>query len=90
MRTWRRVSLACLCGRCGEPILAQTPALFVRLDKVRRELVRCASCAGESVPDLPAVVERSSRTKRMESMSSITARLDWKAIQAEGRAKDLR
>ncbi len=56
-REWRRVASDTLCGLCvNKTIPKGEPALFISLPMVKRERIRCQSCAGESAPELPARV----------------------------------
>jgi hypothetical protein len=82
MKTWRRATIAEVCGRCGGPIAVGDPELQYQFTAVPRPLRRCPACAGEPVPsDLPELApvdvgvvgggERSIRSVR-----------DWKQRQA--------
>ncbi len=53
-REWRRAPADTMCGYCINRIVkADEPALYTKLPNVKRERVRCQSCAGEAAPELP-------------------------------------
>lgn len=52
MRTWGRVDIPVLCGRCGVLIDAGSPALAIRFVGTKRHLIRCEDCEGPA-PGLP-------------------------------------
>ncbi len=53
-REWRRAPAATMCGLCYQRIIEQDePALYITLPGVKRERIRCQSCAGEAAPNLP-------------------------------------
>ena len=55
---WRRVPADTLCGYCVNRVIAKgEPVLFTTLPTVKRERVRCVSCAGPAPPDLPERLE---------------------------------
>jgi len=49
-KKWKTSNYARMCGRCGVTIPKQTAYQGVQLPNVSRELVRCATCAGEREP----------------------------------------
>ena len=53
MRTWGRVLSDTLCGGCSSFLKPNAPAIFIKLDGVKRQLVRGECCAGSAPPDLP-------------------------------------
>jgi len=57
MTEWRRLKISRVCGGCGAIIARGEPAKFIVLEGLRRELLRCAECAGPVPPDLPALIE---------------------------------
>jgi hypothetical protein len=59
MREWRRVVIDTRCGYCGATIPKGKPARFTAIATIKRPRIRCADCAGEAPPDLPALIERS-------------------------------
>jgi hypothetical protein len=56
--SWIRAVLNRKCGRCGLVIEKGAPMQIVELHRVARTLIRCAACANEPVPALPALPER--------------------------------
>lgn len=60
MRRWARVTnwAGRPCGSCSVLIPHGAPALWIKLEHVKRELVRCAECVGEAPPELPPLEER--------------------------------
>jgi hypothetical protein len=58
MREWRRVVVDTRCGYCGATIPKGEPARFTAIATIKRQRIRCANCAGEAPPDLPALIER--------------------------------
>lgn len=57
-REWRRMPADSLCGYCPQRIIVKNePALFITLPGVKRERVRCQTCAGEAAPALPDRIE---------------------------------
>lgn len=57
-RTWIRTPSARRCGYCGATIARGAPLQLTQIVGLDRPLIRCAQCAGEPAPELPAVVER--------------------------------
>jgi hypothetical protein len=59
VKFWRREPLGDRCGLCGHPIDKGAVELVYRFPERKVDLVRCATCAGEPVPDdVPALQER--------------------------------
>ena len=85
MSTWRRALVAHLCGRCGRVIAVGDPMLAITVVGMKRALLRCGSCAGGDMPDLPPLTDAppQQRTKRMEAARTIASRVvsDVKARQ---------
>jgi hypothetical protein len=56
MRTWTRAAGDMLCGFCPRYLRRGDPIQLQRTPGVKRAFVRCATCAGEPVPDdLPSI-----------------------------------
>lgn len=56
MKWWSSSVVAEQCGLCGATIAIGAPLLRLSVAQVRRTRVRCASCAGEPVPEVVPVV----------------------------------
>lgn len=57
MKVWERAAVRVRCGRCGDMVARGEPVLVVTVLTVKRELYRCATCAGEPVPELAPLRE---------------------------------
>ena len=56
VKVWERAIVDVRCGLCGAPIPRGTPCHVYVFPYV--EKVRCATCAGEAPPELPALPVR--------------------------------
>jgi hypothetical protein len=95
MKQWRVAGPTRICGNCGAAIAAGTPMLAYHLVQVRRELVRCVTCAGEPVPaDLPSTATppavplaprpEPTAPKRMARVSSLRRDAKQRQVGGEG------
>jgi len=58
MRTWVRAERTLKCGYCRRRWMERgEPVLKIHLPTMKRDLVRCIDCAGETPPDLPPLVD---------------------------------
>lgn len=72
MRTWKRIPAATLCGRCGRVVEKGEAGLFVRLQKVQREFLRCKGCAGcEPPPDLPPLRDYAQNEQELKDFAAL-------------------
>lgn len=80
MRTWTRAPLALHCGSCGGEIATGDPVCTIRLTMVSQPKRRCATCAGEPVPEvLPPVVQSIPFTPFLKVPSGANVLpFDWK------------
>jgi hypothetical protein len=83
MMAWERAVVPMLCGACPNVVSVGDPFLAFHIAGLSRPKVRCRACAGEPVPDLPAVIERAPTSKPMIPIQSIAHALplDWKRQQ---------
>lgn len=82
MREWQRLRLARLCGRCGRLCAVGDPVLIIAAARWRK--VRCATCAGEPPPELPALCERVEESRPMVPIRRLAGlSLDWKRAAAQ-------
>ena len=83
MKTWTRARTDTRrCGFCGETIAVGQPVLVRSLAGRDWSSVRCASCAGEPVPELPPLqpVPRAERMTPIQPMLAVRSLArDWKA-----------
>ena len=56
MTGWRRADRVLVCGGCAVALNVGDPILTIRIDGLKRPLVRGACCAGPAPPDLPALI----------------------------------
>ena len=86
VKAWTRTRSARRCGLCGQTIAIGEPVLTRELPGRNWRSVRCATCAGELVPDLPPL-QPLPRAERMTPIPTLVpvARLarDWKRAAAE-------
>ncbi len=72
MREWMRCVAARLCGHCGKQLLAGDLVLVYLIRGVKQRKARCPDCAVEAPPlDLPPVVDKPGRTKRMQPLTPL-------------------
>lgn len=85
MRSWRRASEDTLCRKCGAQIAAGSPLQIITLPGVKRDRIRCESCAEEPSPkDLPQLPVRHCDTASgMTHIAKVAKALpfDWKTAQ---------
>jgi hypothetical protein len=55
-------------------------AMFIKAGTLKRELVRCADCAGEAPPDLPDLVEPETLEQKL---TRIAANVPMRSFDAE-------
>ena len=55
MRTWQRSRRRLVCGRCCAAIAIGDPLLVLESPDHTWKKARCQACAGEPVPELPAL-----------------------------------
>ena len=82
MRDWQRARLAKMCGNCGHLCAIGEPVLILSRAAAKWQLVRCAACAGEPVPELPALEPRRPTvlTTPIQPMLAVQSLArDWKA-----------
>ncbi len=58
-RQWRRAPSATLCGYCSQRTIERgEPAIYIKISHaIKREMIRCQTCAGEAPPELPELLE---------------------------------
>ena len=88
MSVWLRASSDVSCGCCGTVIRRGEPVRVLTL----AQLKRCAACAGEPAPELPALeapiratpqpTPKRGRTERFGAMAVVKRFEDWKARQS--------
>ncbi len=57
-RQWRRAPSATLCGYCSQRTIERgEPVIYIKISpNIKREMVRCQTCAGEAPPELPELL----------------------------------
>jgi len=83
MREWRRVPADTLCGNCSNTIPQDEPAIYIKLENVKRELVRCQSCIGVAPPDLPPRIRPQSTTKPMQKLKRTALGMTRERVESE-------
>lgn len=85
MSPWRRRRTSAVCGSCGARIPAGTPLL----ERTLAQLVRCAGCAGEPVPqDVPETVAPSRRPVPFTRVAALAARFTTDYAKAAANDRD--
>ena len=85
MKTWTRADVVTLCGGpCPNSFIQPGEAMLVITLQGLKPKYRCRQCAGEPVPDLPALVEQArARPTDMTPVRQLTGLpLDWKTKQS--------
>jgi hypothetical protein len=86
VRTWQRATLRTFCGFCSAEIHAGDPVLVLQRYDAHWKALRCTTCAGERVPELPELERvdiqpvRKSKPFSMASVAALAA--DYKIKQS--------
>ena len=83
MRTWLRSPRRLVCGRCCAAIQIGDPMLVLQSPEHGWKKARCRDCAGESVPELPELVVRTTEVPASFVKVGAVAAFDYKQRQTK-------